>query len=36
VSAAEAQDIPDTQARAQQLLTAPRGTTEFQLFCPHK
>jgi ABC-type sugar transport system substrate-binding protein len=36
VSAAEAQQIPDTQGRVDQLLAAPKGTTEFQLFCPHK
>jgi len=34
VSAAAAANIPGTQDRATQLLAAPKGTTEYQLFCP--
>ncbi len=34
VSAEQAAKIPGTQDRAKQLLAAPKGTTEFQLFCP--
>ncbi len=34
VSAAEAQKIPDINERVKQLLAAPAGTTEFDLFCP--
>jgi ABC-type sugar transport system substrate-binding protein len=33
VSAAQAQQIPDLPARVQQLLAAPEGTTEYQLYC---
>ncbi len=30
----ESAGIPGTQERAAQLITAPKGTTEYQLFCP--
>jgi ABC-type sugar transport system substrate-binding protein len=36
VSAAQAQQVPDLPERVQQLLAAPAGTTEFQIYCaPH-
>jgi ABC-type sugar transport system substrate-binding protein len=36
VSAAEAAKIPDMPERVKQLLAAPAGTTEYELFCPKK
>jgi ABC-type sugar transport system substrate-binding protein len=36
VSAAEAAKIPDMNERVKQLLAAPAGTTEYELFCPKK
>ena len=36
VSAAQAQKVPDMQARVSQLQAAPKGTTEYDLFCPTK
>ena len=36
VSAAEAAKIPDMGERVKQLLAAPAGTTEYDLFCPKK
>jgi ABC-type sugar transport system substrate-binding protein len=36
VSAAEAQEIPDMAGRISALLAAPKGTTEYDLFCPNK
>ncbi|MEO8883437.1 MAG: sugar ABC transporter substrate-binding protein [Devosia sp.] len=36
VSAAEAQKIPEMAERVKQLLAAPAGTTEYDLFCPKK
>lgn len=36
VSAAEAKTIPDMEERIATLLAAPKGTTEFDLFCPNK
>jgi ABC-type sugar transport system substrate-binding protein len=36
VSAAQAQQIPDTDVRVQQLLAAPAGTTEYQMYCSHQ
>jgi hypothetical protein len=36
VTAAQAQQIPDTAARVQQLLAAPAGTTEYQMYCSHQ
>jgi hypothetical protein len=34
VTAAEAANVPDTEARVAALLAAPAGTTAYQLFCP--
>ena len=34
ISAAAAQKIPDMAERVKQLLAAPAGTTEYDLFCP--
>src|SRR3569623_637024 len=34
ISAAEAQKVPGLDERGKQLLAAPAGTTEFDLFCP--
>ena len=34
ISAAEAQKVPGLDERVKQLLAAPAGTTEFDLFCP--
>jgi ABC-type sugar transport system substrate-binding protein len=34
VSAAQAAKVPDMDARVKQLLAAPAGTTEYDLFCP--
>ena len=34
VSAAQAAKVPDMDARVTQLLAAPKGTTEYDLFCP--
>jgi ribose transport system substrate-binding protein len=34
VSAAQAAKVPDMDARVTQLLAAPAGTTEYDLFCP--
>ncbi|HVG47257.1 MAG TPA: sugar ABC transporter substrate-binding protein [Rubellimicrobium sp.] len=36
VSAEEAAAVPDMAERVQQLLAAPPGTTEYELFCPNK
>ena len=36
VSAEEAAAVPDMAERVQQLLAAPAGTTEYELFCPNK
>jgi ABC-type sugar transport system substrate-binding protein len=36
VSAAEAAKIPDMPERVKALLAAPKGTTEYSLFCPNK
>jgi ABC-type sugar transport system substrate-binding protein len=36
VSAADAQTIPDMAGRISALLAAPKGTTEYDLFCPNK
>jgi ABC-type sugar transport system substrate-binding protein len=35
ISAAAAAKVPDMPERIKQLLAAPQGTTEYQLFCPH-
>jgi hypothetical protein len=34
VTAAQAQAIPDMQTRIAKLEAAPKGTTEYDLFCP--
>ena len=36
VSAAQAAAVPDMAERVAQLLAAPAGTTEYELFCPNK
>lgn len=36
VSAEQAKAIPDMPERVKQLLAAPAGTTEYELFCPNK
>ncbi|MGN6489347.1 MAG: substrate-binding domain-containing protein, partial [Devosia sp.] len=36
VSAEQAKAIPDMPERLKQLLAAPAGTTEYELFCPNK
>lgn len=36
VTAEQAQAVPDMAERVQQLLAAPAGTTEYDLFCPNK
>jgi hypothetical protein len=36
VSAAEAQKVPDMQGRVAKLQAAPKGTAEYDLFCPSK
>ncbi len=36
VSAEQAAQVPDMPERVKQLLAAPAGTTEYELFCPNK
>ena len=36
VSAEQAKAVPDMAERVKQLLAAPAGTTEYDLFCPNK
>ena len=36
VSAEQAKSVPDMPERVAQLLAAPAGTTEYELFCPNK
>ena len=36
VSAEQAAGVPDMNERVAQLLAAPAGTTEYELFCPNK
>jgi ABC-type sugar transport system substrate-binding protein len=36
VSAEQAKAVPDMAERVKQLLAAPAGTTEYELFCPNK
>ena len=36
VSAEQAKAVPDMNERVKQLLAAPAGTTEYDLFCPNK
>jgi len=36
VTAAQASKVPDMPERVKALLAAPKGTTEYDLFCPSK
>jgi hypothetical protein len=36
VTAEQAKAVPDMNERVKQLLAAPAGTTEYDLFCPNK